>query len=423
MKTTAPAIVAMLLAFSACSGGNPATVTPIQNGGALDVANAATVAPASKRKKAGRIAFHITVPRVGRRHPGRGMHPHYIPGSAASITITLNTVNGSAPPNGLAASTNSSLTSCSGGCTVVGPYSPPGSDNFTVTIFGGPVGNPGPALATASKTFAIAAGTVNSGSITLAGVPAQFAFQGTAPSATANTVLSPAALPIEVEDADGDVITGTYSTPVTIADPDTNSLTACSGPCGSALEVNGGAASKTAVLTSSTDAGSVTISYGGIDLSPVALTGSTSAGALTAVGSVTFAPSVASISYTGPLNGSNQPEIDLYAPLGSGTGSTGSFTDSQSGWTNAPYNQTIGESDTCDGAGNAIATYAQTTGTNGTAWTGTAIASPVAGTCTATLTGGGGATLAVKTTYTSGSIGINVVHRGTYRGPVKPGSH
>jgi hypothetical protein len=411
MKTSSLALVAMLLALSACSGGNPATVSQNQSGGAIDVGNAAAITPDAKRKKYGRIVLHITVPRLRHRHPGRGMHPHYIPGSAASITITLNTVNGSTPPNGLATSTNSSLTSCSGGCTVVGPYSPPGSDNFTVTIFGGPVGNPGPALATAAKTFTIVAGTANNFSITLAGVPAQFALQGTAPSATANTVLSATALPIEVEDADGDVITGTYSTPVTITDPDTTSLTACGGLCGSALEVGGSAASKTAVLASSTDASNVTISYGGMDIAPAALTASTSAGALTAVGSVTFAPTVASISYSGPLNGSSQPEIDLYAPLSGGTGSTGSFTDSQSGWTNAPYNQSIGESDTCDSAGNTIATYAQTTGTNGTAWTATAIASPVAGTCTATLTGGGGATLAVKTTYTSGSIGVNVAHR------------
>jgi hypothetical protein len=38
-------------------------------------------------------------------------------------------------------------------------------------------------------------------------------------------------------------------------------------------------------------------------------------------GLATFSPTVASIGYTGPTNGSSLPELDLYAPSGGGTGS------------------------------------------------------------------------------------------------------
>jgi hypothetical protein len=405
------------MALAACSGrelggGSGPNALPASSSAGEHPSTA--FARVAQRRKYGRLILHVTVPR---RH---GRHSHYIPGSAASITITLNTVNGSQPPAGTVPSTNSALTGCETSCTVAGPFAPPGSDNFTVTIFGGPAGNPGLPLSTASKTATIVAGTANTFSITLQGVPAKFALQGAMPAAAAGTALGATGIPIEVEDADGDVITGTYSAPVTIADPDTSSLTACSGICGSALQLSGGSANNSVVLDGSTDAANVQIRYGGLDIAPVALAASTSSGALTAVGSVTFSPSVAPVVYSGSLNGSSLPEIDLYEPLGGGTGSTGSFTDSQAGWTGSPYFKTIGESDNCNSGANAIATYAQTTGTNGTAWTATAVAGPASGSCTATLTGGAGATLAVTTTYTTGSLGISARRVGRASRSVKP---
>jgi hypothetical protein len=402
MKHLGPFLIAMTFALNACSSTTPGTIPSGATGASGAAVHSDAVAPNTRHRKSGRIAFHIVMPRL--RQHGRH-HAHYIPASGQSITITLNTVNGAPPQTGIATSTNSTLTGCATGCTVVGPFSPPGSDNFTVTIFAGPVGAPGAALSTATKTFTLAVGTQNNLPLTLDGVPAKFALHASAPVAAGGTPLVATALPIDVLDAAGDVITGTYSSPVTITDPDTSSLTACSGLCGSALQLGAaGTAVTSVVLTDDTDAGSVEVSYGGLDIAPAVLTGSTSAGALTASGAVSFAPSVAAISYTGPTL-SMLPELDLYAPSGH-TGSTGAFTDAQAGWTNTPYNQTITEGDTCS----TIATFAQTTGTNGTAWTATAIAAPVAGTCTATLTGGGAATLAVTTTYTSGTIGVNARH-------------
>ena len=366
----------LIVAFAACS--SPASLAPPARG----IQNAT-----------GRLVFHIVVPRR-RRDVG---HAHFIPASGRSITITLNTVNGGPPPAGLQLTATAALTNCASGCTVIGPASPPGSDNFTVTIFGPAVGNAAPALSTATATFDLVAGRVNTPSITLNGVPAKFALHGAMPSAGGGTALPSTGLPIDVEDAAGDAITGSYALPVTLSDPDASSLMACGGLCGSALALGAGPFAKSVTLTSSSDSGAVAIRYGGLDVAPVALTASTTSGTLAAAGSVTFSPSVPAIAYTGPVNGTI-PTIEL-GTFGPTHVTSVSFTDSQVGWSNAPYGQTIVESDNCDGGGNAIATFAQNNVTNGTAWTATAVASPAVGSCTATLTGGAGATLAVITNY------------------------
>jgi hypothetical protein len=406
MKTWRPLFVLALFTLSACGGGL-STVPPAQPGSAPAAAGrSAASAPAAAMRRPGqpqegRLVFHITLPRVR-----RGKHSHFIPASSQSITITLNTVNGGAPPTQFPRSVNSSLNPahCGNPCTVDGPWSPPGSDNFTVTVLGGPVGTPGPALSTATQTFTILNGKANAPSITLLGVPAQFALHATMPAgAGGNAFATPAPLPIDVKDADGDVITGTYSAPVTLTDPDATSLTACSGLCGSALKAGSGSISKSVAIASSTAAATVTLVYGGMDVLPVTLRASTAAGALTLHGAATFSPSVASIVYTGPQNEVLLPELDLYAI--SGTGSTGAFTDSQAGWSTSPYSQSIGENDDCS----TIATFAQTL--SGTSWTATAVADPSAGTCTATLTGGAGATLGISTTYTTTAIGVDAAHK------------
>lgn len=374
MTTLRPFVGLIFVALSACSA-KPLVSIPPESGGY------------------GRLILHVRIPHE--RQPRR--RSHFVPGLAKSISITLNEVNGEPPPARVVRTAKSALSDCSSGCSVVGPAAPPGSDNFTVSIFGGPLGTPGPALSTATATFAIVAGKANAASITLNGVPAKFALHKPMPSASGGTALAVTALPIDVEDADGDVITGTYSTPVTLSDSDGSSLTACGGLCGSAIQLGSGTGTKRVVLANSMASADVTIRYGGMDIVPAALTASTSSGPLVSVGSVTFSPTVAPISYVGPLNGS-APEIVL-GVMGPTTTLTKNFTDSQSGWTNAPYDQTIGEGDNCNSGGNAIATYAQNAVTNGTAWTVTVVGSPVVGTCTATLHGGAGAALAITTKY------------------------
>ncbi|HTX59793.1 MAG TPA: hypothetical protein VMH02_08935 [Verrucomicrobiae bacterium] len=103
---------------------------------------------------------------------------------------------------------------------------------------------------------------------------------------------------------------------------------------------------------------------------------------------MTFTPTSASIVYSGNVNGSGNPEIDLYAPLGGGTGSQFTFTATQAGYS--------GITETTSGCSN-IAAVTQ----SGSTFTVTAVASPVAGTCSLTLHGFNGSTQAVIITYTS----------------------
>jgi hypothetical protein len=97
-------------------------------------------------------------------------------------------------------------------------------------------------------------------------------------------------------------------------------------------------------------------------------------------------------------------EIDLYST--SGTGSTASFTSSQNAWTTSGH--TFQENDNCGSSGENIANV---TSLDGLTFTETVVASPTAGSCTITLTGGFGATLSIPVTYTTSGIGIYAKHR------------
>ncbi len=113
--------------------------------------------------------------------------------------------------------------------------------------------------------------------------------------------------------------------------------------------------------------------------------------------------------------GSSPPDVQLIAT--SGTGSTGSATFTESGWTNAPYDQTLGAAATpvCV-HGTSFASYATVSpvasGSAGTVITVTVISSPAAGECALTVSDGvtansTDATATLNTSYTSSSIGVN----------------
>jgi hypothetical protein len=223
--------------------------------------------------------------------------------------------------------------------------------------------------------------------VTLQGVPKTFTITGT-PSGTAGTAFgSPSTLTLAVKDADGNTITGTYANTVTLADSDV------SGVQGSQLTVNSGTAATSVTTTQSSDV--LKINYGGLAIAAATLTASAT-GATS--GTATFTPVLSAIAYTGPLNGST-PELDLYMP--SGTGSTGSFTASEVGLTNSPYNKSLNAG--TSGCG-SIGTISPASGTS---FTFTVVASPSAGTCTITVTDGLGQSKGVTGTYTTSGFGVN----------------
>lgn len=368
-------------ALAACGGGTP-------SGSNLG-------SPASPPLKTSTLvptSFTFTLPKNGTTS---GRNPQYLTSSVASVTITLDKVNGSAPPSGLTASVTSNFTpTCSTTCTatVQGPSIPPGSDLFTLTTYDAPNAS-GHAISTANPTFTITPGVANSPSVVLDGIPASFAISGV-PSGTAGTPFGAAKnITVAVKDADGNTITGTYANPITIADSDASgSLTQ-----GTALSVDGGTGALSVVTTASTD--TVALDYGGLAIPTATLTASAT-GATN--GTATFTPTLQPIVYSGPLNGST-PEIDLYAT--SGYGSTFSYNVSEAGWTNSPYGKALSVN------ASACSTFATASAgvdvpASGTPVTVTAIASPSAGTCTMTVSDPFGQTKSVTGTYTVTGIGI-----------------
>ena len=426
MKNLRAAFVLGLFALTACGGGTTSSgVVPGSNQPSTGGPATGTMGGDVVRKpvrKYGRVMFWIKVPA---RHasvaaPAHGMRPNFISPSATSISVTLVSVNSGPPPAGLSTVVTTNLSGCSSGCNVVGPYAPVGSDVFDLAIFDGTNGS-GNEIETGSTTITVVAGQANSQNVTMEGIPHTFVLSGSMPAGTGGTAFANAAgLQVNVEDADANVILGTYAQPVTITDADVASLTLASG-----LTLTGAAGSCASpasqqVLHSSTDASNLALCYGGMDIVPAAITGTTSI-VTTPVSLGNFSPTVQAIQYTGPLNGGNAPEADLYVANGpsGGTGSFVAWTDTQTGWTNAPYSQAVTETDNCDSSGNLIGTFAVSGSPSGTAWQANALASPTVGTCTMTMHGGGAATLGVITTYTSTSVGVNfrrTTHVGTVTG-------
>jgi hypothetical protein len=385
-------------ALTACGGGTGtgSSIPAPQGAGPATAAAAPALSPDQKRKKKHHlipIHFFIKLPKTKhRKHPKRGAH--YIPSTAASVQVTLNTVQGgNTPPAGLLTEVTTNLTSsCSSGCTVNGPSVPPGVDNLSIIVLDASSN----ILSEATSDFTITIGTANSLSLTLLGVPSSVDIS-TLPSGTAGTAFSSSPFNIDVLDADGNSITGAYSSPVTVTDADTSATT---------IAMNGGTPGTSVISTKSYD--TFVLNYSGLAIVPAQLTASATT---SNVASAYFSPSVSNP--TSVCNGagggdttecSAGPQINLYAT--SGTGSTASFTTSQTGWSESPFLQTFTESDNCS----SIATISSS---DNLTFTATVVGSPSVGTCDVTLTGGGPSlndSEQVEVTYTTSGIGVDARH-------------
>jgi hypothetical protein len=395
------ALALTAFALTACGGsavtGSNVPTSPVLNPGAA-APDQALSPDRKKHRKYVRTHFFIKIPKKKRgKHPIRG--GHFIGAGARSVNITLNSVQGGAtPPSGLLLSVTTNISGCTSGCTVDGPLAPPGVDNMTVTVYDG-VNASADAISTATQNFTIAAGTANNLSITLRGIVGVFSAAAAGdtvmPSGTAGTPIASAPLDIEAKDDGGDVITGTYASPFTIQ---------VSGDGGAtSIAVNGGTPGSSVQTTASTD--TFTFNYSGLAIDTATLSSPD------AQDSAQFQPSVSnptSVCNGGGVSDQTEcaagPEIDLYAA--SGTGSSASFTTSQTGWSESPFLQTFTESDTCS----SIATISTT---DNLTFTATAVASPSVGSCTVTVTGGGASannSEGVTVTYTTSGFGVNSRH-------------
>ncbi|MGB6986171.1 MAG: hypothetical protein WBD74_09395, partial [Candidatus Aquilonibacter sp.] len=356
-----------LLALCACGGGSRSIGTP------------ATVAsiPTPQQTSAALLQPRFTfLPPAASSSATR--HPHYITANVASVEITLNRVNGAAPSTGapLNVITNITMSSCP--CVVYGPDVPAGSANFTLAAYD-QANAGGNLIATASPTYTIVAGHANNENVTLNGVPATLSIA--LPSATAGTAFaSPQSISVTAKDSDGNTILGTYANAITIGDSDTSGATS--------IATSGSDNPPANMLLSSSDA--ATIAYTGLAIAPATIALRANA----ATGSASFAPALQPIAVTvaatpGALNPSSNG-VDLYP----GT-PTGTFSASEAGWTNAPYNKSLTVS-----VASACASIASVAPASGTSFTATVSATPVAGTCLATLSDANGQSQTATLAYT-----------------------
>lgn len=213
---------------------------------------------------------------------------------------------------------------------------------------------------------------------------------GTVPSGTAGSSFSSQPiLGFEVLDSSGKQITGAFKNAVTVSS-NNNAVQLCQlGNCGSAT---------TSVTLTSGTSQILAMNYSGAAVNTVTIT-ATATGAIT--GTTTFTPPIPSLVYSGPTNSSTgAPEIDLYAPTG--TGSTYSFTVTQAGYTGSPYNNSI-----LGSAASGCSAFATVTQPTSTTFTVTATASPAAGSCMLTLSGFNGST-PITVTLTYSSFGVTL---------------
>ena len=414
------ALLAML-AVAGCGGGGGANSAPFQPSQPI----ATTAPPAGDL-----VTPTFTLNLGGKTGSGTSRSPQYIDGvNTLSVKITLVSNNGTPTtvtnPSVTTNVNGTSGTPCNPTCTVAGPPSPPGTDRYTVTTYDATNGT-GNALSLATKDFTIVAGTANTGlAITLFGVVKTFAVSGV-PAPNAGTTPADTTLTITVKNAAGGTITGTYGdnstgagyitggglngTPVTVTINETNAL-------GATLVGSGGATQNTTTsVTLHNDAEVLKLHYAGLAENVKTIT--VAATGATTNNSTTFQPVLQAIS---PASGT---QIDLYVDSTTGgTGSTGSQTFTEPGFTGATYQQsfsftftpTSGFVTPC----NQIATISQGTGANVgqfTATAPTAATPPAAGKCDLVINdnltqGGHTSTATTVVTYTTSSVSASSKHR------------
>ena len=349
--------------------------------------------------------------------------PQYVDATnTKSVTITLISNNGT-PTTVTNPSVTTNVTPPCTPCTVTGPPSPPGTDRYTVTTFDAN-GGAGNALSTATKDFTIIAGSANTGlTITLFGIVKTFSISGVT-SPNAGTTPADATLTVNALNAAGGTITGTYGdnstgaayitggglngTPVTVTINETNALGATLVAGGS---TPGATQNSTTSVTLHNDTDTIKLHYAGlaenVKTITVSATGATNSTA-------NFQPTLQAIA---PASGT---EIDLYVDSTTGgTGSSGTQTFTEAGFTGATYQQsfsstftiTSGFSTPC----NQIATVSQGGGANVGIFTvtaPTAATPPAAGSCDLVINdnltqGGHTSTATTVVTYTTSSVGAS----------------
>jgi hypothetical protein len=196
----------------------------------------------------GAAAFTIKIPHEA-KHAAGARGPRYISPATQSLGISITGTNGTPSPTGVPAYVNLTPTSsgCSSSlastvCTAVLPL-PPGTYDASLATYD-QTGGAGNLLSQAQNVpFTIVAGSANSISLTLGGIPASLAVAPFAPGYLRGgtgglTLYGPATqkLVVEALDADGDVIAGAGAPTLSVT-PSINGAMSVTGPTSAAPNV------------------------------------------------------------------------------------------------------------------------------------------------------------------------------------------
>lgn len=173
-------------------GGNP----PIPSGGAAapSAPASATPSPMPTISPATNTATMTIAFSLGKKAAHAKRHPHFISPSSRSLKITINTVNGTAPPAWVSPNPDvqNLITSGAGRNCVAGETSetctlsvqaPPGSVSYTFDLFDG-LNATGSKLGTKTATFTIVQGRTNTLSVGFQGIVSWVAFSAASVTAS-----------------------------------------------------------------------------------------------------------------------------------------------------------------------------------------------------------------------------------------------
>lgn len=318
-----------------------------------------TTAPTTAPAAVPQLPLSFTIPTVLVQSAARAPQSTGRVASAASsetLTVTINTVNGSTtlPANvpattqiALALGGNCTQSGSGETCTVTIP-APPGTVDYRFDI----KDSANTVIGTFSLTTTNAPGQTSVGNgqppmVAVAVKSVSLALNGTLTPGTAADV----AVTVTARDANGSVITGTkdFARPVMLADGESTSATG--------LALDGGTLAKTVSIAS--PAHTVTLHYDGSAIPPFALTAS---GDTFPTSSITVTPGSGSIAISGTTldtiaaSDPNYEQPTLYFDV---VGKTRSFTASEPGWSDHGHGFTVTpDPATCGSGASAIVTVA-----------------------------------------------------------------
>ena len=360
-RLIAAACTAAVLSGCAGSAIEPAARTPD-----------APQAPHRTREQKATLVIHVRVPHRRRAHyvspATKGMRLSF------SGPKTVTEVIGLTPTTDPRCSNSGGATTCR-----IAVDLPAGSYAANVTTYNeAPAGGslPGNAkiLSTAGGVAVnVVTGKTNQANFTLEGVPASFAVKGL-PGGESNTAFdSPKPFGVDVKDAGGYIIVGSYYNAVTVSDSDTSGATT--------IAIAGSDKPPAGKLLSSND--TLTLNYTGLAIAPATISASAT-GATTGTGS--FAPTLQTI---GPSTLTGGVFVNAY-----GAGSPVSFDASETGWTNAPYSKSLTATLSAP-----CSSFVTVSPSHGTTFTATLVQNPSNDSCTLTLSDGAGQRLVIPLGY------------------------